>query len=687
MWRPNTERLAPRADVAARVVARDFACPESPDFSGIWAPLVTPFRDGRVDIAALTILARRLTGRGLAGIIAGGPVGEIDALSLRERLRIAAALCETTEDALPVLVCVRDIDAASAAREIGQFHPPVSGFVAPISSGLDEAATYDHLMSLADAAGVPVVPWDRGRGRSPALTPRLVERLHAAGRFPALMLDGKALERLPTVAHGRGPALLCCDENWLFVTLQLGGHGGVLGLANLVPGHLAQVMNLFRDGREDEAWDHFLRLRGLCEATAGPGRVAALKAALATRLPMTEDVRAPLSPVDAATRPRIGPSSARCARSVRPPELHQAEKPILMTDKPLQFVIPTYRLRDVGETVEAYDENFRRSGQTAPILVFDDSSKASHDKYFAALEDAKTHNDLFYVGPAEKEEFISYICKRLRDRKLDLLVRNLFRPSYGGNRNFTLMYTLGEHMVSADDDMRPYALIEDSPESLGESEISRGKLIPRGANGHTRNSYDVLQSFRDVLGKAVADAPPNYERGELLNDTAMDLESNTSLGLARENALFLQEGKVSKNAVVKMAQTFRTGTNDIDAADYIELFLEDHGREDAELLNDHYVLVNFRPCLTNLNWRTAAWRVTTTPPACRHSSRPGCGSRTTSSGSGSNSPATRPPTSIRRRPISRTTTCARRWRRSCSMNRSARCSSTRSAPACARSRT
>lgn len=96
-----------------------------------------------------------------------------------------------------------------------------------------------------------------------------------------------------------------------------------------------------------------------------------------------------------------------------------------MSERDLHFVIPTYRLRDVGATVEAYDENFARSGQTAPIIVFDDSSVANHDKYFGALEATKTVNDLWYVGPAEKEQFVSYICKRLRDRKLDVLVRNL----------------------------------------------------------------------------------------------------------------------------------------------------------------------------------------------------------------------------------------------------------------------
>ena len=56
-------------------------------------------------------------------------------------------------------------------------------------------------------------------------------------------------------------------------------------------------------------------------------------------------------------------------------------------------------------------------------------------------------------------------------------MKNLLRPSYGGNRNCALMYTLGELVVSSDDDMRPYALMEDSPESLEIEEVCRGRLV------------------------------------------------------------------------------------------------------------------------------------------------------------------------------------------------------------------
>ena len=124
-----------------------------------------------------------------------------------------------------------------------------------------------------------------------------------------------------------------------------------------------------------------------------------------------------------------------------------------------------------------------------------------------------------------------YLHFRLRDKRLQSLVKDLFRPSYGGNRNYTLMYTLGGLMVSSDDDMRPYALMEDSPESLGDDQVCRGRLYKVGEKGFTRKSFDILSSFLDVLGKKAGEAPANYERGEVLLDTAMDLETNTTKGL------------------------------------------------------------------------------------------------------------------------------------------------------------
>ncbi len=274
-----------------------------------------------------------------------------------------------------------------------------------------------------------------------------------------------------------------------------------------------------------------------------------------------------------------------------------------MQAKELYFVIPTYRLRDVGETVQLYDEHFRRNGHAVRMIVFDDSSPVAQEKYYPLLEQTHTHNELYYVGPREKEQFLGYLNGRLRDRKLAALVKNLFRPSYGGNRNCTLMYTLGGLMVSSDDDMRPWCLMQDHAESLEGDEVSRGKLVKAGRNGYTRKSFDILAAFLDVLGKPAAEVPDNYERGELLVDTAMDLDTNATQGQARANALLLRRGPLAASAAVKMAQTYRSGTNDIDAIDYVEMFLDDEQQTSLDDLNDVYVLVNFRPVVTKKNWR------------------------------------------------------------------------------------
>ena len=92
------------------------------------------------------------------------------------------------------------------------------------------------------------------------------------------------------------------------------------------------------------------------------------------------------------------------------------------------FSIPTYRLRDVPDTVESYDENFWRNAHEVALFVFDDSSLVNHDKYYSQLAKTRTANPLYYVGPREKERFIQILLKRLREPKLEALVRNFVSP-------------------------------------------------------------------------------------------------------------------------------------------------------------------------------------------------------------------------------------------------------------------
>ncbi len=56
--------------------------------------------------------------------------------------------------------------------------------------------------------------------------------------------------------------------------------------------------------------------------------------------------------------------------------------------------------------------------------------------------------------------------------------------------------------------------------------MSRGKLMKANGGGFVQKSFDLLAAFQDVLGRRLGELPDNYEKGEVIVDTAMDLETN-----------------------------------------------------------------------------------------------------------------------------------------------------------------
>ena len=268
----------------------------------------------------------------------------------------------------------------------------------------------------------------------------------------------------------------------------------------------------------------------------------------------------------------------------------------------LNFVVPTYRLRDVAETILDYDHNFHRGDHAVRMMVFDDGTAANRRRYLHRLERLHLHHDLLYVGPAEKAAFVDRLLHRLGHPPSERVVQNLFKPSYGGNRNVALMYTLGSHFLSADDDMRPHARVAHTPRALLSNQVCHGHLAPIDAPYHTR-AFDIIAAFREVLGKVVATLPKRFVRGAAVADSAMDLETNASRGLVNQNTLTIMPGHVPRDAVIKMAQTYRSGTSDIDALDYVEMFLADARQTTIDALNQVYILETFRPAVTAKNWR------------------------------------------------------------------------------------
>ena len=104
---------------------------EALNWSGIWIPLVTPFREGRVDTVALARLVRHCAAQGAAGFVPCGSTGEAAMLDAAEQDQVLS----TTLDAaggLPVVMGlsgVRPAAVAARARQLADAHAGLAGFL------------------------------------------------------------------------------------------------------------------------------------------------------------------------------------------------------------------------------------------------------------------------------------------------------------------------------------------------------------------------------------------------------------------------------------------------------------------------------------------------------------------------------------------------------------------------------
>jgi len=268
------------------------------------------------------------------------------------------------------------------------------------------------------------------------------------------------------------------------------------------------------------------------------------------------------------------------------------------------LTIPTYRLQDAAKTAHAYRKHFRRFGHETPILVFDDSPVDIWKRDFPEfMQQAPTGT--LYVGPVEKEQYLERLIEGVGP-SYESGIRKLLRPSYGGNRNFTLLYTLGNLFMSFDDDMTPFALESRESLTLGKNEIFSG-VFRRKQEVQQKSvlrEYDLVRAYLEILGREVQQAPSSFLRGDTLQDSMSELYSNTSLSSVHEgaeNTLVLQPGFVNEKARVIVAQSFKTGFADLDAVDFAKDILDANNH--TQHISLIYLARNHRPCVTSTNWR------------------------------------------------------------------------------------
>lgn len=276
-------------------------------YAGLWIPLVTPFRDGALDLPALRTLVNHLRMQGVRGFVACGSTGEAAALDVDEQLAVLDTVLDAAQG-LPVLMGVsgyhlpklRDWMRLLASRPLAGLLTPAPLYVRPAQAGL-----LDWFHALADSSAAPLIVYDIPYRTGALISTGTLLTLAAHPNIQAVKdCGGDAGKTLALITDGRLD-VLAGEDLQLYATLAQGGAGAITASAHLHTARFAALMALIAQGRLAEARADWLRLVPLIQALFAEPNPGPLKAVLAGQGHLREELRAPMTLVTPALRERL----------------------------------------------------------------------------------------------------------------------------------------------------------------------------------------------------------------------------------------------------------------------------------------------------------------------------------------------------------------------------------------------
>lgn len=285
------------------------------DFSGIWIPLVTPFRDGHIDLPALARLVRHLAAEGAAGFVVGGSTGEAAMLDIGEQDQLLAATLDAAGP-LPVLMGLsgtRPERVAARARQLADTQR-LAGFLvsAPAYVKPSQAGIADFFVAVAEASPKPVVAYDVPARTGVRIEPATLMALAAHPRIVALKDCSADRATAEAVLCDGRLKLLAGNDDELFDQLARGAAGGITASAHIATARFVELHRLIAQQQLEAARTLWRRLAPLTRALFAEPNPAPVKALLARQGWLHDELRMPMRPAATAT----ATCAARCAAAL-----------------------------------------------------------------------------------------------------------------------------------------------------------------------------------------------------------------------------------------------------------------------------------------------------------------------------------------------------------------------------------
>lgn len=271
--------------------------------TGVFTALVTPFRDGALDIPALEKLIETQIAAGVAGLVPVGTTGEAATLSedeadtvIRTTVKAAAgrAFVMAGAGSNATRLAIAKAERAEAAGADGIL------LVTPYYNKPSQDGLFDHFSAIASAVSLPIMLYSVPGRTGVEIAPATAQRLAAAhSNIVGIKEAGGKAERITELrlAIGQDFVIHSGDDGLTLPFLALGADGVTSVASNLLPAEIVALCRAWFEGDPREARRIHETLFDLIGHLFIESNPVPVKTALARAGQIGSELRAPLAPL------------------------------------------------------------------------------------------------------------------------------------------------------------------------------------------------------------------------------------------------------------------------------------------------------------------------------------------------------------------------------------------------------
>jgi 4-hydroxy-tetrahydrodipicolinate synthase len=279
-------------------------------FAGLSVALITPFRNGQVDIEALQEQVEYQIEAGATCLCPAGTTGESPTLSHPEHERAISAVVEAAAGRIKVMAGTGSNSTEEAlrlTRWAAKAGADAALVVAPYYNKPTQEGLYLHYKALAEAVDIPICVYNIPGRTGKNIEPETIIRMAGLGNIALVKEATGSMDQASQILGNTDLTVLSGDDSLTLPLMAMGARGVVSVVGNIVPEDMIALIDAFNRGNVQEAqqWHH--KLFPLCRDMLGLAtNPIPIKAAMKLLGRDTGELRMPLTPLSADQEAKLG---------------------------------------------------------------------------------------------------------------------------------------------------------------------------------------------------------------------------------------------------------------------------------------------------------------------------------------------------------------------------------------------